>query len=90
MHNCIISANTWVDSNTLELSSASPICTSVVCLAALITYWLVAPKVPSEVGEILQGSIYRIHDLPTRSAHLIVLLTRSGQTIVDLDVSRSS
>ena len=30
------------------------------------------------------------HDLLTRSAHLIELLTRSGQTIADLCVSRSS
>ena len=69
MHYCIISVNTLNfqfiiinirDTSIFfvslqEPSSASPICTSVVCWAALITCWLVAHKVPSEVGEILQG-----------------------------------
>ena len=36
------------------------------------------------------GYIYRIHDLLTRSAHLVVIPNRSGQTIVDLEWSRSS
>ena len=56
LNNCQILKSTVIFFVSLqEPSSASPICTSVVCWAALITCWLVAPQVPSEVGEILQG-----------------------------------